>query len=345
MIESNNTSFAGSSTYVHTEGVIHFFLNSIFLPPLAMKKFGLFVLIGIAFGAALVFSGILKTSDWKTYSNTRYEFRIDYPSDWTLGESETNNAGRELYSPDGEVYCYAYGFENALINEQGYPQSLDEFIDWLVTDARVIEREPDMLGDKQAVRLLLDEGNNIKEAKYALGDDIGVGVFCTFESMEKREEYKGITDSIIESMRTDMELGGEMPKELATCDELIDGVYIPLKDLKDIYDSDYTEVTTTSRDAWDRSRLPEEVVQLENVGYACYPMPIEFDNGEPEGDVLPQPEVTMVEWSCELEYEDWKYINGLEFTYPPDSLKEYNCIKQDCWRDDVGESNVWLCTK
>ncbi|MBU0767318.1 hypothetical protein KKF55_06110 [Patescibacteria group bacterium] len=310
-----------------------------------MKKFVFVLAILVIMGLLAVYFINYPTGEWQTYANSRYEFQIDFPSDWTLGEAETNNAGRELYSPDEEVYCYAYGFENALQNEQGNPQSLDEFIDWLVVDWRVIEREPDMLGDKPAVRLLFYEGKNIKKAKYALGDDVGVGVFCKFDSLSHRDKYESITNIMMDSMGTDVDLGGESQANIASCSDLLSGVLTPLKDRQIFYDDKYTEVTMTSKDAWDRNRLPSRVIELESKGYDCFPMPSEFSGGEAEGDVLPQPEVTMVEWSCELEYEEWEYLQGLETMQPPDSFRDYNCAKQDCWMDDAGESYVWLCTK
>ncbi len=56
--------------------------------------------------------------------------------------------------------------------------------------------------------------------------------------------------------------------------------------------SQYTEVTVLSRENWDETKLPEEVIKLENEGYTCYPMPLEFN--------ADYTEVTLVEWTCEM---------------------------------------------
>ena len=49
------------------------------------------------------------------YENSRYGFSLEYPSNWTPGEQTANNIGQEFFSPDDEVFCYAYGFENTLL--------------------------------------------------------------------------------------------------------------------------------------------------------------------------------------------------------------------------------------
>ncbi len=317
-----------------------------------MKKI-IIALFVVIFLGAIIFVLTRKTSDWKTYSNTRYEFRIDYPSGWTLGEAESNNAGRELYSSNEEAYCYVYGFENALQNDQGNPQSLDEFIDWLAAEdgsgagfnVRVKERNESTLAKEDAVHLLVEEDGSIKESVYALGKETGIGFFCTYRNMDTRNEYKSIFDKMRSGFRLDNQLNDDVAKELGACDDFVAGVFTPLKDRQIFYDDKYTEVTITSYEAWDRDRLPTQVTNLESRGYDCFPMPSDFDGGEAEGDVLPQPEVTMVEWSCELEYEEWEYLQGLEAMQPPDKFKEYSCSKEDCWSDDGSDGYVWLCTK
>ena len=300
---------------------------------------------------AVIFVLTRKTSDWKTYSNTRYEFWMDYPSGWVLGELETNNAGRELYSPNNEVYCYVYGFKNALTNDKGNPQSLDEFIDWLVIDQRVgegfytevLERNASLMDGKPAIHLLLEQDGGIKESVYVLGSDTGIGLFCIYFDMEERQRYKSTFNRMTNSIQIDILLGGESPKKLAECSDILAGIFLPLKDRKIFFDDKYTEVTITSRDAWDQSRLPKEVIDLEAKNYECFPIPSEFDGGEAEGDMLPQPEVTMVEWSCEMEYEEWEYIEKENVSrWESDG---FACSKQDCWTDDAGEDFVWLCTK
>jgi|GEM_PF-1869962 hypothetical protein len=319
-----------------------------------MKKFVIILVLITVLGTFFYYLG-LPFSEWQTYANSRYEFQIDFPAEWELGDIEQNNAGRTFYPSNEEAFCYAYGFENALTNEHGNPQSLDEFIDWLAAEdgaragfnVKAIERNPSTLALEPAVHLLLGEDNGIKEAVYAIGKETGIGFFCTYANIDLRNNYKDIFNNIAASFRLDNQLDEDVVTEGGDCNDYLAGVFTPLKDKQMFFDDSYTEVTMTSREAWDRSRLPQEVQDLEKMSYTCYPMPLEFDNGEPEGDVLPQPEVTMIQWDCELEYEEWEYINGLEFIWPSNDFHEKwtSCVKQDCWRDGVGESNVWLCTK
>ena len=86
------------------------------------------------------------------------------------------------------------------------------------------------------------------------------------------------------------------------------------------------------------------MVDYEKEGYICYPTPLEFNSPENEGNILPQPEVTKVEWQCELEYEDYKYIES-------DSLEKdalvsdgYSCESVACDKDGNDDS-ILLCTK
>jgi uncharacterized membrane protein YukC len=76
-----------------------------------------------------------------------------------------------------------------------------------------------------------------------------------------------------------------------------DGSVATLQDVYVFEDTSYTEVTITSREHWDQERLPQQVIDLENEGYVCYPLPLEFDFDD-SGAV---PAVTVVEWTCEGE--------------------------------------------
>ena len=127
----------------------------------------------------------------KTYENARYNFSLKYPGNWTLGEAGTNNAGRELYSSDKEVSCYAYGFTNALMNDKDEPQTLDEFVDWLTDygSQEVLQRNNTILAGKQAIKLLIKEETTYKEAIYSLGKETGIGFYCIYPDMETIEEY------------------------------------------------------------------------------------------------------------------------------------------------------------
>jgi len=79
---------------------------------------------------------------------------------------------------------------------------------------------------------------------------------------------------------------------------------ILLKDVEIVMDDNYTEVTITSREYWDKARIPERVLELEKKGYTCMPYPDEFEYPEQEGNVLAQPVVKRVRWICELPYKD-----------------------------------------
>ena len=321
-----------------------------------MKKIFITIFIIVVLGAIAVFALTRKTVDWQKYQNSRYEFRMDYPMDWSLGDLDPNNAGRELYSPGEEVFCFVYGFANALQNQQGDPQSLDEFIDWLVNDPRVgeglytelLERNASTLDGKSAVHLLTEQDGNIKESVYVLGNETGIGFFCLYEDMDDRKQFKTTFARMVESIQIDISLDGESPKKLEECIYLLADVFPPLNDIKIFFDDQYTEVTITSREAWDQARLPKDVVNLEAKNYTCYPIPIEFDGGEAEGDVLPQPSVTMVEWSCELEYNEWEYVENKNVSKW--EANGFVCNKEDCLNDIVDqyvsvEDFVWLCTK
>ena len=303
-----------------------------------MKKLIIIISALVALGVLIYFLTPLFLPAWQTYANSRYEFQIDVPSDWDFGELETNNAGREFHSPDGSI-CYAYGFANALLNDNGDPQNLTQFIDWLTEGGKnILEKNKTTLDGHHAICILEEYNNTIKESVYALGDEVGIGFFCSYETMEQRNNNKSLFNIMLGSMRIDSELSENLPQELGSCEDYLSGLYEPLADRQLFYDDKYTEVTMTSREYWDRSLLPKEVRELEEMGYMCYPMPLEFDGGEPEGDVLPEPSVTMVEWSCELEYNEWEYsstkLDG-----------GFTCEKQECWTDENDEDYVWLCTK
>ena len=105
---------------------------------------------------------------------------------------------------------------------------------------------------------------------------------------EQNENFEIIKDSFTTSASNDI-------TNMSECTNLINGVLVPLKDLQTFRDTKYTEVTITSRDSWDKDRLPEKVVSLENKNYVCYPMSTEFDHDESEGDVMAEPAVTEVD--------------------------------------------------
>jgi len=158
----------------------------------------------------LFFQG--KDEGWQTYTNSRYEFSVDYPLSWALGEQETNNAGREMRSPKGSEICYAYGFENALVNEQGEQQTLQEFIDWLYNnspDTKVLEQKQTSFCGQQGIEILSESKGVIKIAVYALGKETGRGLFCTFQSMAEKNKFSDKFHAMAESFKTKASLNGE----------------------------------------------------------------------------------------------------------------------------------------
>ena len=140
------------------------------------------------------------SSDWQTYENTRYEFSVNYPGDWTLGEAPTNNDGRDFFSSNEETSCRAYGFQNALLNEQGNSQTLNEFIDWLSGDLVlgdekenfvVLERSNTTMASEEAQELITNADGLVARAVYILNEETGRGLVCYYESEKIMEEQDG----------------------------------------------------------------------------------------------------------------------------------------------------------
>ncbi|MBU1149095.1 hypothetical protein KKI23_03315 [Patescibacteria group bacterium] len=160
-----------------------------------MKKviIGLIVIAVLGLGAFFILKSP-ESSDWKTYENTRYIFSVDYPGNWDLREAPTNNDGREFDSPDGDIACRTYGFNNSLLNDRGEPQTLSEFVDWLTENPEieeVLERNNTTMAGKEAQELVtLDNGITVR-AVYVLGVETGRGLVCSYpnkEIMDKQNE-------------------------------------------------------------------------------------------------------------------------------------------------------------
>ena len=319
-----------------------------------MKKSSVIVLVAVAvclLGVALYW---LSTSKWRgrylVYENTRYGFSVDYPIGWELGEPPANNDGREFISKDRQITCRAYGFANALVGSSGEAQTLDEFVDWLTKDAaeeaakaEVLERSGSTLGGKPAIKLYLVATERIEDAIYALDSETGYALTCIYPDIKTREENKDIFLYMAQSMRIE---AGRSSSEEATlmadeCDNLLSGAIEPLRDRRTFTDTNYTEVTLTERESWDKAKLPKEVGELEAKGYLCYPAPLEFDE---QSEAAPQVQraVKKVEWSCEQNYEDYKYLASEEETAPYLS-RGYSCEKQECFGADGKFGFVWLC--
>lgn len=133
----------------------------------------------------------------------------------------------------------------------------------------------------------------------------------------------------------------------ATCENLLDGLITPFKDFQSFEDTAYTEVLITNRDAWDRSRLPRRVLELEAKGYVCDPVAVECNYSQPDKeDIRPQMAVDKVCWNCRLEYDDFKYVaSGDLDTKRQLEEKGYASEKISCTNRKGEEDFVWLCTK
>lgn len=181
-----------------------------------MKKKTIFITVIIIATTSLVV--FLLSQKWlnlerKTYENSRYNFSLKYPQEWSLGEPETNNAGRGLYSPDGKALCYAYGFANALINEQGQPQTLEEFIDWLTGDLpdikELLQKENSTLASRPAIKLFIEETDGYKQAIYTLGKETGIGFHCAYPELETAQNYSEEFNNIVRSFDIKLNLDGK----------------------------------------------------------------------------------------------------------------------------------------
>jgi hypothetical protein len=66
--------------------------------------------------------------DWKSYSNDRFGFSIQYPPDWRLGGSLSDGMGVTIYAPQPESQVALSGFLNTAVGtSQDGRQTLPEF--------------------------------------------------------------------------------------------------------------------------------------------------------------------------------------------------------------------------
>lgn len=294
------------------------------------------------------FVWLRKAEVWPTYENSRYSFSLEYPPTWQLGEAETNNAGREFTSEDDDIYCYAYGFQNALITDDGDPQTLEEFIDWIKDELNfeLISQNETDLGGYSAVELVTSSDKKIRQAVYVLGKETGRGLFCIFENLEKKKNFRKDFLRIRKSFKINISLDGEKVGEVERCENLTSGLLVPLKDFQSFEDEIYTEVVITSRNAWDKEKLPKKVIELEKESYLCTPEVLEFGEISRTPGMHIEPEVKIVGWNCELEYKEWRYLEGTALE-EKDTLEKqgHTCEKQDCL-DKKGQLDyIWFCYK
>lgn len=149
--------------------------------------------------------------EWATYENARYSFSVDYPANWQLGDAPTNNDGREFISADGKISCQAFGFQNALSGTGGSPQTLDEYIEWLVSieKGKVIKKEQTTMAGYSAQNLITQSSDEkITNAIYVLGKETGRGLSCVFENQDSQNDFRADFKKMQDSFKIKMSLDG-----------------------------------------------------------------------------------------------------------------------------------------
>lgn len=311
-----------------------------------MKKY--YYLIPCFFIPIFLFIIIKRPDDatLKTYENSRYGFALDYPSDWRLGQAPENNDGREIISPDGQITCRAYGFANALTNDQGDPQTLDEFVDWLYENPQgKMSQTPTTMAGQQAIQILSqDEDGPYRLSTFILNHETGYGIYCLYpdlDTKDKNEYYYQIMQMSFSLESTESYITGQN-----NCANLLSGAITPFKDYQTFLDTYYTEVTLTSREYWDQDKLPQKVKNYESQAYTCYPMPFEMSDENSDSNIQAEPEVASVQWDCELPYSYYYYLSKDNTTKKTElENQNYTCQKETCINSDHQDDFVWLCTK
>lgn len=165
------------------------------------------LVIGIIAAAFyLIMKRSKSTDQYATYRNSRYEFSVEYPASWKLGEAPTNNDGREFISPDAQTTCRAFGFANALPGESGNPQSLDEYINWIIDnnkESASIDKKQALMDTRKAMQITLTNANNIEDAVYSIDDEIGYGLTCVYANSAGKEAGKNVFNHMIDSFKID----------------------------------------------------------------------------------------------------------------------------------------------
>ena len=317
------------------------------------KKKGWFLVLIIVVILAIIFGLIyyfILSKDWQgrwlVYENSRFGYSIEYPVDWTLGSAPTNNDGRNITSLDEETTCSVFGFANSLLSDSGDPQTLDEHVDWILTneDVDLISREEVEIDGEEAIFIHYNSMGRVIKAVYTLNQEEGLGFWCSYYGSDSTEKNSEIFESMVSSIKVGLNLSSESVSGSNSCQNLLSGVITPLMDLQTIVDDQYTEVTITDREYWDTSKLPGQVTSFEQDGYYCLPTPIDFENQEPIG-IDSEPVVTKVEWKCELEYTDWQYLEEDSSQISALEADGYRCEEEQCAYDNGENSKVILCTR
>lgn len=304
----------------------------------------------VVVGILIVFLGLwwiaqrgFDSGDWAIYENDRYGFTVDYPADFKLGEAPDNNDGREFVSPDKKITCRGYGFANALTNDQGEPQSLDEFADWMLSSENITRggKEDTTLDYEEAVELVWEtEDGYVTQGIYTMDKEQGYGLSCVFKSEKDRKAF----GPKFRIMVSGFNIFGNQDTNQVKCSNFLNGVIKPMTDMIEFIDVGYNEVTITDRDAWDKTRLPPRMLELEEKGLSCIPMPHEMESEEDLG-VQAQPEVKSVLWQCEKGYDQYFFLNQNNLTKKQELESQgLICEKESCLTDQGVDSFVWLCS-
>lgn len=310
-----------------------------------MKKWKIIVGILVVFlGLWWVAQRGLDYGDWAIYENDRYGFTVDYPLGWTMSEAPTNNDGREFVSPDGKITCRGYGFANALTNEQGEPQSLEEFADWMLDKEDIVQagKNETSLDFEEAIELVWETKEGlVTQGIYTLDEEQGYGLSCVFKSEKDRKAFA----PRFRIMASGFNIFGNQDANQVECSNFLNGVIVPMTDKQDFVDSEYTEVTMTSREAWDKTRLPTRVTELESDDYKCFPIPNEMEEAKSVPGMNIQPTVKSILWECEKEPNRYYFINSTNLAdkamYEAEGL---HCKKTSCLTETNEDSFVWLCS-
>jgi hypothetical protein len=133
------------------------------------------------------------SSDWQTYENSRYAFSVEYPAGWILAEAPVNNDGRTFTATGGSPTCSAYGFYNALVDEDGNGQSLEDYVaDLYIEGEEVISETETALAGESAYQLVSQDenGTGVTVSVYILGAASGRALTCTFPDEQGWEDFQ-----------------------------------------------------------------------------------------------------------------------------------------------------------
>lgn len=287
-------------------------------------------------------------TEWKNYYNNRYKFSLAYPTQWELGQEPENNDGRTFIDSQNNISCLAYGFHNMVLNDQGDPQSLGEFVNGLLekTDGKeMLEHNVQtIMAGVPAEELILQTDSEISQAVYILGKEIGYGFICYYPNMNARKSFA----QNFQFMQQSFSIGeGDEMHNSTQCSDMLNGKVMPLQDSMVVEDEDYLDVTFMPRYNWDRVRLPGGVLQLEDeYGYRCHSMPADFEDMHIPSGVDENGQVTKVTWSCDLPYNDFVYIASSDSSSKTRLEQQgYNCVEDRCTSEDTQTSSVFLCWK